>query len=73
MTTPTEEKVLDKLAKLTTRRRYHVWRLNELDVQIKAETAALARLRGVAFIRPETVNAEIERHEAGKKKEAANG
>lgn len=66
---PNEDKLLARLKKLHQRRDYHAWRLNEIDSQIRRDTNALASLRGVAFMRPETVKLEIARAE----KAAANG
>ena len=54
-----EHRLLAKLAKLHARRDYHAWRLGDIDSQIKRATNDLAGLRGVAFMRPETVKLEL--------------
>lgn len=54
-----EERLLKKLRALHGRREYHAWRLGDVDRQITEATRALAAVRGVVFLRNESVLQEV--------------
>lgn len=70
--TKKEERLLSKLAKLYARRKYHTWRLDDVNRQIRMETNALAQERGCIFLRPQAVEEEVARHGFARRIEKRN-
>lgn len=54
-----DERLFQKLVKLEGRRDYHAWRLRDVERQMSEARKKLAAERGVGFIRPESITAEI--------------